>query len=329
MKLKKSIKIVTIITSLTLILTGCSNSVSDKNIKQDNKDTLVTLVLDKGGVNDGSFNESAWKGAENAYKELGVEVKYLESNTDADYAQNIETAMDMDSDLIIGIGFNLSEAIEDAATDYPDQQFAIVDGSFEQIPSNVTPITFNEKEAGYLAGLAVGKTINSDKFGFVGGFEVPAVINYKDGFEQGLKEVNPNATLSVQYANSFTDASKGRVIAEQMVNQGIEGIMGAGGGVNMGIYEVCNEKGKYAVAVDMAQSYMHPNTILTSAIKKVDVGVTETIKKYIDGSLKGGANLTYSIINDGVGYEKTNLLSKDTINYVDSIIDSIKKSSSN
>ena len=323
--LKKVTKICAVITSLTLVLTGCSNKEGESITKLNNKDVLITLILDKGGVNDASFNESAWSGAENASKELGVNIKYLESNTEADYTQNIETAMDLESDLIIGVGFNLSQSIEDAAINYPEQKFAIVDGSFEKIPDNVTPITFNEKEAGYLAGIASAKTINSDKFGFIGGFEVPAVINYKDGFEEGIKQVNPNAQLYTQYANSFTDASKGRVIAEQMIHQGIECIMSAAGGVNIGAYEVCKEKGKYAVAVDMAQSYMYPDTILTSAIKKVDVGVSETIKKYIDGSLKGGTNLTYSIVNDGVGYENTNLLSDETINYVNSVIDSTKK----
>ena len=233
----------------------------------------------------------------------------------------------MDSDLVIGVGFNLSEAIENAAKSYPDQQFAIVDGSFEEIPSNVTPIVFDEKEAGYLAGIVAAKTVKSDsnKFGFVGGFEVPAVVNYKDGFEKGIKEVNPNATLSTQYANSFTDASKGRVIAQQMQSQGIECIMSAAGGVNNGVYEVCKENGTYAVAVDMAQSYMSTDTILTSAIKKVDVGVAETIKSYINGNLKGGSNSTYNMINNGVDYEKTDLLSDETINYIESIKKNLSK----
>ena len=84
---------------------------------------MITLILDKGGVNDASFNESAWSGAENASKELGVNIKYLESNTDADYTQNIETAMDLESDLIIGVGFNLSQSIENAAINYPEQKF--------------------------------------------------------------------------------------------------------------------------------------------------------------------------------------------------------------
>ena len=166
------------------LLVGCSGS---KESAKDDKIT-VAMITDVAGVNDQSFNQSAWEGLQRAEKELGIEVKYLESNTDADYVQNIGTAIDLESDLIIGVGFNLSKAIEDAAKSYPNQQFAIVDGSFEEIPSNVTPIVFDEKEAGYLAGIVAAKTIQSDsnKFGFIGGFEVPAVINYRDGFEKGL-----------------------------------------------------------------------------------------------------------------------------------------------
>lgn len=294
-------------------LIGCSN---DKDEVVEKDIPKVVLVLDKGGVQDGSFNESAWKGATNAGVDLDVEVKYLESNTDADYAQNIEIAIDMGSDLIIGVGFNLSQAIEEAALNYPDQQFAIIDGSFKNTPDNVTSILFDEKEAGYLAGIITAKIVNSNKFGFVGGIEVPAVINYKDGFEQGLKEVNPNAELYIQYANSFTDASKGRIIAEQMVNQGVEAIMTAGGMVNAGVYEVCNEKGKYAVAVDMAQSHISPNTILTSAIKKVDIGVYDTIREYTTGKLKGGVSNIYNISNNGVGYEDTDYLTDEVRNLI-------------
>ena len=309
-KLKKKIlALATVLVVGAFGLVGCSN---DKNETTKDEPTKIVLVLDKGGVQDESFNQSAWTGAIKAKEELGVEVKYLESVTDTDYAQNIETAIDMGSDLIIGIGFNLSQAIEEAAISYPEQQFAIIDGSFEKIPDNVTSILFNEKEAGYLAGIVAAATDkNSNKFGFVGGFEVPAVVNYKEGFEQGIKEVNPNAELYTQYANSFTDASKGRVIAQQMVSQGVEKIMTAGGGVNAGVYEVCSEKGKHAIAVDMAQSNISPETILTSAIKKVDVGIYETIKSYIGGNLKGGISHMHDISNNGVGYEDTKLLTDE------------------
>ena len=97
--LKKVTKICAVITSLTLLLTACSNKTEENNKKQNNNDVLITLILDKGGVNDASFNESAWSGAQNASKELGVNIKYLESNTDADYTQNIETAMDLESEI--------------------------------------------------------------------------------------------------------------------------------------------------------------------------------------------------------------------------------------
>lgn len=325
MKLKnKTIKIAAVIASLTLILTGCSNNIEQiNNSKSNSKHRLFCLVLDKGTVNDHSFNSSAWAGAQDAAEEFGVEVKYLESNTDADYESNIETAIDMDADLIIGVGFNLSQAINNAALSYPDKQFAIVDGSFDKIPENVTPIVFDEKEAGYLAGIAAAKSVNSDIFGFVGGYKVPAVINYRDGFEAGLKEINPNAILHTQYANSFTDAAKGRSIANQLISkENVSLIVASGGCVNTGIFEVCKEKGIYSVAVDSAQSYMHPETILTSALKRVDTGVKDTIKTFIDGELKGGINLTYNIINNGVGYEKTKLISDETISYIDAKITS-------
>ncbi|MBP3906582.1 MAG: BMP family ABC transporter substrate-binding protein [Peptostreptococcaceae bacterium] len=296
-------------------MTGCSKQEKQEEVK------TVTLVLDKGGVNDESFNQLAWEGAQEASEEYGVIVKYLESNSDSDYKTNVETAIDMKSDLIIGVGFNLTEAIGDAAESYPEQQFAIIDGSFEETPSNVTPILFNEKEAGYLAGLATALSIESDKFGFVGGFEIPAVVNYKDGFEQGLKEVNPNATLFVQYANSFTDAAKGKAIGAQMYSNDIDCIMTAAGGVNSGVYESGREQGKYAVAVDMAQSNISPEVIVTSALKNVAGGVKDTIGKLVDDKLVGGEVAMYDITNNGVGYEETQFIGDKTIKY---IIDKIK-----
>lgn len=318
-KLGLFILISSIITSS--FVTGCTS----KNESKNNSDKLITLVLDKGGVNDESFNQLAWKGAQDAKEEYGVTVKYLESNSDADYKTNIETAIDMESDLIIGVGFNLTDPIKNAAESYKEQKFAIVDGSFETIPSNVTPILFDEKEAGYLAGLVVGKTVDSDKFGFIGGLQVPAVLNYRDGFEQGLKEVNNKAVLVEQFANSFTDAAKGKAIASQMYSDNVECIMTAGGGVNLGVYESGKEVGKYAVAVDMSQSHISPTVIITSALKKVDNGIKETIGHLVNDDLTGGKALVYNILNDGVGYEKTDLISKDTEKYVNDQIKKLKE----
>lgn len=316
MRNKKSIFHLLLVLFIAISLTGCSSNKGTSNTEVSNKDILVTLILDKGGVNDESFNQSAWKGAKEASDELGITVKYLESEKDSDYDTNIETAIDLESDLIIGVGFNLTDSIKKAAQHYPDAKFAVIDGAFDTIPSNVSSITFNEKQAGYLAGLVAAKSIDSNQFGFIGGFDVPAVINFREGFKEGLLEVNPNAILNEQLANSFVDAAKGKAIASQMYNSGAECIMTAGGGVNLGVFEVAKELGKYAVSVDMPQNQIAPEAILTSALKNVDIGVYDVIKNFVNDNFKGGSETVYDITNNGVSYEKTNLISKEVQEYV-------------
>lgn len=316
MKNKKTIFQLLLILLITLSLTACSSNKRTSTTEGKNNDFLAVLVLDKGGVNDESFNQSAWKGAQEASKELGINVKYLESEKDSDYDTNIETAIDLGADLIIGVGFNLTDSINNAAQHYPDVKFAVIDGAFDTIPTNVSSITFNEKQAGYLAGLAAAKSIDTNLFGFIGGFDIPAVANFRDGFKEGLLEVNPNATLQEQLANSFTDAAKGKAISTQMFNSGVECIMTAAGGVNMGVYETAKELGKYAVSVDMPQSQIAPDAILTSALKNVDVGVKDAIKNCAEGNFKGGTKIVYDLTNNGVSYEKTKLISQEVQDYI-------------
>lgn len=327
MKKKNTLKVISIILTAGVIATSALifKNNSNKNTNNNKEDrTLVTLVLDLGGPNDQSFNQSALTGAENAARKYDIDIKFLESNKEGDYSTNIETAIDMESDLIIGVGFNLTDAIKQASLNYPEQQFAIIDGEFDSIPDNVKPLLFNESDAGYLTGLAAAKKSTSNKFGFIGGLEVPAVINFKNGFEKGIKEVNPDATLYTQYANSFVDAAKGKAIAQSMHNQGIDIIMTAGGGVNQGVYEACIENNKYAIAVDTAQNYIAPNFILTSALKNIDVAVETTIKELIDGTLKCGEASIYNLSNNGVGYEQTTHLSDDIIKFIEDKKSTIK-----
>ena len=197
--------------ALTVNLVGCGKD----DAKTEGK-TKVTLVLSTGGVNDQSFNQSAWEGALKASEELGVEVSYLESNSDADYMQNIETAIDQDSDLVVGVGFQVGDAIKEAAKAYPDQQFVTIDSENENL-DNVRAITFSEKEAGYLTGLIAGKMTKTNVVSWIGGFDIPSCSNFYVGYEKGVKEANPNAKVLKQFINSFTDASKGKVVAEQMI----------------------------------------------------------------------------------------------------------------
>ena len=296
--------------ALTVNLVGCSKD----NAKTEDK-AKVTLVLSTGGVNDQSFNQSAWEGALKASEELGVEVSYLESNSDADYMQNIETAIDQDSDLVVGVGFQVGDAIKEASKAYPDQQFVTIDSENENL-DNVRAITFSEKEAGYLVGLVAGKMTKTNVISCIGGFDIPSLSPFFEGYEEGAKEANPNVKILKQYINSFTDASKGKVVAQQMINKDADIIFMATGGGNMGIIEAINEvKNVKGIGVDMPMAYLSEN-IITSALKNVGEGLKLTIKDYVEGNFTNG-EVKYNLSNGGVGYEKTDLIPSDILEYVE------------
>ena len=203
MKLKRLSKILLLSSILTLGI-GCAKT-EKANVEKDKP--KVSLILDEGGVNDASFNESAWNGALEAREKYGVEVNYIEAKQESDYASNIESAIDQEADLIIGVGFKLANTIEEAAKLYPNQKFAAIDCSYENIPSNVQPILFNEEEAGYAAGLVAAKMTKTNKIGFVGGMDIPSVTNFLVGFEKAIKEENKDIEVLSQYAISITDTA--------------------------------------------------------------------------------------------------------------------------
>ena len=305
----KSLLLVTLVVGGTVV--GCGKSTDDAD------KTKVTLVLSTGGVNDQSFNQSAWEGAKEAEKELGVEVSYLESKSDSEYIQNIETAIDNDSDLVIGVGFQMGDAIKEVAEAYPEQNFAIIDSTYEEIPENVRPILFNEEQAGYAVGLIASQMTKTGTVGFIGGIDIPSCSNFGVGFKKAIEEENKNNKVLVQYTNSFTDAAKGRVVAEQMVKDDADILFMASGGGNNGILEVAKENNIKAIGVDMPSNYLSPNDIVTSALKNVGEGVKLTIKDFTEGNFNGGNEVRYDLSNGGVGFEKTDLLSEDVIKYVE------------
>ena len=295
--------------ALTANLVGCSKG----NVKTEGK-AKVTLVLSTGGVNDQSFNQSAWEGALKASEELSVEVSYLESNSDADYMQNIETAIE-DSDLVVGVGFQVGSSIKEAAKVYPDKQFVTIDSDDEGL-DNVRAIKFNEEQAGYLTGLIAGKMTKTNVISWIGGFDIPSCTPFYTGYERGAKEANPNVKVLKQYINSFTDAAKGKVVAEQMINNNSDIIFTACGGGNTGVLEAVKEKGIKAIGVDMPMNYLAPEHVLTSALKNVGEGLKLTIKDYVDNNFTAG-EVKYNLTNGGVGYEKTDLIPSDIVEYVE------------
>ena len=302
------------------LLVGCSGN---NESASDDKIT-VAMITAVAGVNDQSFNQSAWEGLQRAEKELGIEVKYLESKQDSDYATNIETLVDEDVDLILGVGMKLSEAIKEGSELYPEQNFVLVDEEIDA--SNVKNILFKAEESAYLAGLIAGKTTKTNNVGFIGGMELPVIDTFKYGYMAGVKAANPDAKVQAQYANSFTDQAKGKAIANQMYTNGADIVFTCGGDVGTGAIEAAKENGKYAIGVDRDQSDLAPQNVLTSAIKRVDAGVFETVKSYVNGTFEGGTTTTYGLEENAVGVPDTtkNLVSQDILDLVEETITKLK-----
>ena len=302
------------------LLVGCSGN---NESASDDKIT-VAMITDVAGVNDQSFNQSAWEGLQKAEKELGIEVKYLESKQDSDYATNIETLVDEDVDLILGVGMKLADAIKEGSELYPDQNFVLVDEEIDA--KNVKNILFKAEESAYLAGLIAGKTTKTNNVGFIGGMELPVIDTFKYGYMAGVKAANPDAKVQAQYANSFTDQAKGKAIANQMYSNGADIVFTCGGDVGTGAIEAAKENGKFAIGVDRDQSDLAPENVLTSAIKRVDAGVFETVKSYVNGTFEGGTTTTYGLEENAVGVPDTtkNLVSQDILDLVEETITKLK-----
>ena len=307
----KKIKLI----GLSLILSVGAYGCAKEEVKEDEVQK-ITLVLSVGGVHDESFNQGAWEGAQKASQELGVDVSYLESNSDADYEPNIETAIDQESDLVVGVGFQVGDAIKEAAKAHPEQQFVTIDSTYEEGLENVRNISFDEQQAGYLTGLIAGKMTKTNVIGWIGGLDIPSCSNFYIGYEKGAKEANQDIKVMKQFTNSFTDAAKGRVVAEGMVNENADIIFMAAGGGNAGSLEVVRENNIKAIGVDMANNYLAPDHIITSALKNVGEGLKLTIKDFVDGNFTSG-EVKYDLSNGGVGFEKTDLLSDEVIKFVE------------
>ena len=262
------------------------------------------MITDVGGVNDQSFNQSSWEGMQMAGEQLGAEISYLESKTDADYEPNIETMLDENKDLIIGVGFKLGPGIQKAAETYDDQQFAIIDFAYadEEVPNkNITGLVFKANECSYLVGYIAGKVSESGKIGFVSGMDSPTMNSFGYGYYAGILAARPDATIYGQYADAFNDPAKGKAIANQMYSDGVDIVFACAGDTGNGVIEAAKEKNLWVIGVDRDQNYLAPENVLTSAIKRVDMAVLDVSKRLAEGKLPGGETLVYGLESEGVG----------------------------
>lgn len=298
-------KIVALLLALVMVLSlaacGGKDAGSDSKVK-------IGMVTDVGGVNDQSFNQGAWEGLQRlAEEDATFEVNYLESKTDADYASNIQTFIDEKYDLIISVGFMLAGATREAALANPDQKFAIVDDDSNQDLANVACLMFAQEQCSYLVGIVAGTMTKTGTVGYVQGMVSDSMNLFGIGFVSGVKAANPDVEVLQYNANSFADAAVGSAAATDMVTKGADIIYHAAGGTGNGVINACVDNHIYAIGVDYDQSYIAPETIITSAMKRVDNGVQDICKAVKDGKYTGGIH-KYTLADGGVDIAPTTTL---------------------
>ncbi|HZP96221.1 MAG TPA: BMP family ABC transporter substrate-binding protein [Candidatus Limnocylindria bacterium] len=274
----------------------------------------VGLVTDVGGLNDKSFNALANQGRLDAQSQLSVTTSVTESKKQEDYVPNLTTYAQQSYDLVIGVGFLMTNSVWKVAKQFPNVKFAIIDGApandkgdTENLP-NVANLFFKEQEAGYLVGVIAG-LMAKNKVGkathntvcSMGGIPIPPVDRYIAGYQDAVKTVNPSATILNGYSNDFVDQAKGKEVGLNHISKNCDILFQVAGGSGLGYIAAAKEKGVYAIGVDADQKDAAPGTVITSALKRVNKAVFDTVKAVKDGKFTAGDNF-FSAANDGVGY---------------------------
>jgi basic membrane protein A len=277
----------------------------------------VCQVTDTGGIDDKSFNATAWKGIQNGIDELGIEASYLESQEAADYEPNIGAFMEQGCDLIVTVGFFLGDATRAAAEANPDQLFSIVDFAYDPVLSNVLGQVFTTDEAAFLAGYVAAGVSQTGIVGTFGGFPVPVVTIFMDGFYYGVQYYNQQHGTDVQVmgwdpatpdrglmSNSFEDVDAGRRMGETLMDEGADIIMPVAGPVGLGTAAAASERGGvYVIGVDSDWYLTAPEyggVILTSVLKNTDITTLIAIRQVVAGEFTGGVTVG-TLANGGVG----------------------------
>lgn len=310
---KSMLTLLTVLILGSLLLAACGGTATQT---QATKKIKVCQITDTGGIDDKSFNATAWKGVQDAMTKLGVDGKYLESKEVADYEKNLNAFVAEKCDLIITVGFLIGDATKAAAEANPDLKFSIVDYSYDPAISNVVGQIFNTDEAAFLAGYLAAGVTKTGKVGTFGGLPIPTVTIFMDGFAKGVAYYNQQKGTSVQvlgwdpakpdtglFSNSFDDQQKGRELAVSLMDEGADIIMPVAGPVGLGAAAAIKERGNaYLIGVDsdwVLTSQEYADITLTSVMKLMDATTFQVIQSVIDGTFKGG-NVVGTLANKGV-----------------------------
>ena len=269
----------TIVLSAITLASGvfCSCTGSEK------EEVFAIMVTDVGGINDQAFNQAAYEdGLMRMEKELKVNVKYIDSTQNADYLSNINKAADQEPKIVWGVGNKLVDAMEESAKNYKDQQYGLIDYTYPTVNPNIISISFKDNESAFLLGYLAASLSKTGKLGFVGGIESDTIDKFEFGFKAGaacwVQENNKDIKVSAQYANSFTDQTKGKDIANKMYADGCDIIYSAAGAVWLGVLESSKEHDLYFMGADRDQTSVDPQHILACSLKNIGNVMFDTSK---------------------------------------------------
>ena len=261
------------------------------------------IVFDMGGKFDKSFNEAAYNGAERFKKDTGVAYRDFEVTSEGQREQALRTMARRGAQVVVGIGFSQASGMEKVAKEFPGTKFAIVDAVVD-LP-NVQSIVFKEHEGSFLVGMAAAMASKTGKVGFVGGMDIPLIRKFALGYEEGARYVNPKIEVFQNMTGTtpaaWADPTRGGELARSQFDRGADVVYAAAGGTGLGVLQAAKDKGRLAIGVDSNQNYLHPGSILTSMIKRVDLAVYEAFKTAKDGTWKPGVRIL-GVAEGGVGY---------------------------
>ena len=293
--------------------------------EEPEKKVKIGMVTDIGGLDDRSFNQSAYEGLKRAESELGAEIRAITSKSNADYVPNLSTLARQQFDLVIAVGFLMAEDTEKIANQFPDTNFAIIDSSQQAMksqPKNLEGLLFKENEAGYLVGYMAGLYVK-DKGGdqvvsTVGGLKIPPVDAYIAGFQKGARDANPDIDTLNGYSEDFVDQAKCKELGLNQIAEGSQVVFQVAGGCGLGALDAAKQEGVQGIGVDSDQAFLG-DQIMTSALKKIDEAVFTTIQEVQDGGFKAGTDTVFDVASGGVGYGKVNAEGEKYVDQVDEV----------
>ncbi|MBU3034657.1 BMP family lipoprotein [Tritonibacter mobilis] len=259
------------------------------------------VIFDLGGKFDKSFNEAAYNGAKRWADETGGKYLEIEMKSEAQREQALRRFAESGANPIITTGFAMSAPLEDVAGDYPDTKFVTIDGWVDA--PNVHVVSFSEHEGSFLVGMLAAEASKSGTVGFIGGMDVPLIRKFACGYAQGVRAVNPDATVISNMTGTtpaaWNDPVKGSELTKAQISQGADVIYAAAGGTGVGVLQTAADEGILSIGVDSNQNHLHPGKVLTSMLKRVDVAVYNILMAGDD--LEVG-KVTLDLSDDGVGY---------------------------